>query len=142
MPSPNVAVALAPALLCLVTGVAAPGSAAAAPRLRCQLDQGGETQTVEFAPVRDPYSVRSIDVRGNFRFKAVVIGDERRVEYIRLYTSYVTGRQPMLLHDARYAEPVAAVAPDPAALTGAQAVYSPVLGRELKYRCALFEVTP
>jgi hypothetical protein len=53
MPSPNVAVALAPALLCLVTGVAAPGSAAAAPRLRCQLDQGGETQTVEFAPVRD-----------------------------------------------------------------------------------------
>jgi hypothetical protein len=126
----------------VLIAAALPATVAAASRLRCQLDQGGETRVVEATPVRDPYGVASIDIRDNFRFKAVVVGDARRVDYVKLYTYYVTDRRPVLLHVARYEAPVAQVTPASSALTGRQFVYSPRLERELQFGCALFEVTP
>ena len=128
--------------LCLLAGVSCATAAPAAPRLRCQIDQGGETRVIEAAPVSDPYRVKATDIGESFRFKAVVIGDERQVEYIKLYTYYRSARQPVLLHQATYAAPVAQVAPSVAALTGHNRVYGPGLGRELQYGCALFEVAP
>lgn len=130
------------AAFALVVGGVLPAIASAAPRLRCRLDQGGESQVVEVAPVRDPYRVRSVDVRGHFRFKAVVVGDEQHVEYVKLYTYYTAERQPALLHEVRFDAPVAEAAPGPAALTGVHRVYSPILEREFRFGCALFEVAP
>ncbi len=114
----------------------------ASPRLRCQVTLNGETRDFEFAPTKDPYNVASIDISKRFRLKAVVIGDERQIDYIKLYTYYQSERQAVLLHEAKYTTPAAEVAPSPAALTGVNYVYSPVLGRELQYGCALFEVVP
>lgn len=130
------------AWLCLLAGLSCSAAVSAAPRLRCQIDQGGETRVIEAAPVSDPYRVKATDIGESFRFKAVVIGDERQVEYIKLYTYYRSARQPVLLHQATYAAPVAQVAPSVAALTGHNRVYGPGLGRELQYGCALFEVAP
>jgi hypothetical protein len=128
--------------LALLVGALFPPAASAAPRLRCQLSQGGAVQVVEFTPVADPYRVKSIDIRENFRFKAVVIGDEQKIDYIKLYTYYHSKRQPVLLHEAKYLAPTVLSDPTPDALTGTNTLYSPNLEREFQYGCTLFEVAP
>lgn len=119
-----------------------PVESLATPLLRCKIDQGGVTQVLELAPVNDPYTVKAIDINGRFRFKAVVVGDARLVEYIKLYIFDNPKRQPVLLHEAKYMAPVAQLSPLPAALTGVNYVYSPRLERELQYECALLEAAP
>jgi hypothetical protein len=116
--------------------------ALASPRLRCQLIQGGTMQVLDFAPALNPYDVKAVDLDGRFRFKAVVIGDERKIDYIKLYTYYQSKRQAVLLHEARYLAPAADSGAGSAALTGTNTLYSPNLGREFQYGCALIEVTP
>ena len=128
-------------IACLV-GALFSAAPSAAPRLRCQLGQGGVVQVLDFMPVTDPYRVKSVDIRENFRFKAVVIGDEQKISYIKLYTYYHSRRQPVLLHEARYLAPVVQTDANPAALTGTNTLYSPNLEREFQYACALLEVTP
>lgn len=123
----------------LLAATLLPAAAPASPRLRCQLSQGDTVQILDFAPAQDPYSAKAIDIKGNFRFKAVVIGNAQAIDYIKIYAYYQTKRQAVLLHEVKYLAPVAAPAPDPAALTGTHALYSPDLGRELQYACALFE---
>jgi hypothetical protein len=113
----------------------------AAPLLRCHLSYGGATQTLEAVPGSDPYGVEAMDISGRFRFKAVVIGDERHIDYIKLYAYYQSARQPVLLHEARYTPPFAATA-SPYDLTGLNFLYSPDLGRELQYGCTLEGVQP
>ncbi|HTJ97552.1 MAG TPA: hypothetical protein VL381_08790 [Rhodocyclaceae bacterium] len=115
-------------------------AAAAAPRLRCEISQGGEMYRIEMRPVKDPYSVKPIDIGSHFRFKAVVIGDEQHIEYINLYTYYKTEQQAVLLQSAQFFVPTAQVMAEPSALTGKQYLYSPLLERELQYGCAVFEV--
>ena len=78
----------------------------------------------------------------NPHFKAVVIGDERKVEYIKLYTYYQSKRQAVLLHEAKYLAPALDSGTGSATLTGTNTLYSPSLGREFQYGCALIEVTP
>jgi len=119
-----------------------PLPARAAPLLRCQIDQGGSTQVLDFAPVADPYTVAAIDIHGRFRFKAVVIGDAQHIEYIKLYVYATNPRQPMLLHETTWLAPTAGQDTGPAALTGVNHVYSPRLERELAYGCALLEQAP
>ena len=114
---------------------------AAAPLLRCQIDQGGITRMLEFAPISDPYLAKAIDINGRFRFKAVVIGDARHIDYIKLYSYSQTRRQPVLLHVAKYMAPVALAQASFDALTGHQFLYSPQLEREMQYGCALIEAT-
>ena len=125
----------------LIAGLV-PTASMATPILRCKIDQGGNTQVLELAPVNDPYTVKAIDINGRFRFKAVVVGDARQVEYIKLYTYDNPKRQPVLLHEAKYMAPVAQHSPLPAALTGVNYVYSSRLERELQYECALLEAMP
>ena len=86
---------------------ALPVALAAAPKLRCEVDQGGTTQTIEVAPVSDPYGVQGIDINGRFRFKAVVVGDADRINYVALYTWYLGDGRPVLLHEAKYQTPAA-----------------------------------
>lgn len=113
----------------------------ASPLLRCQIDQGGSTQILDFPPVSDPYPVKAIDINGRFRFKAVMIGDAQQIEYINVYVYSQSRRQPMLLHQAKYLAPLISTDPSFAALTGIHYVYSPQLERELKYGCALLETS-
>jgi hypothetical protein len=114
----------------------------AAPLLRCQIEQGGTSKTIAAVPVADPYAVAAVNINDHFRFKAVVVGDASHVEYVKLYVYVPSKRQPLLLHQTTYLAPVASKDAQPAALTGINYVYAPQLERELKYGCALLEVTP
>ena len=121
-----------------------PAVVSASPLLRCQVTYAGATRVLEFAPVADPYRVEAVDIDGRFRFKAVVVGDDRRVDYVSLYSYYEVERQSVLLHQAKYLAPVARASSAsnaaPGALTGQNHLYSPGLERELQYACALVEV--
>jgi hypothetical protein len=116
--------------------------ASATPLLRCKIDQGGTTQVLEFSPQTSPYTARAIDINGRFRFKAVVLGDTRQIEYVKLYTYDFPKRQPVLLHEAKYMAPLARSDSQQASLTGVNYVYSPRLERELQYECTLLETAP
>jgi hypothetical protein len=124
-------------LLLLGATLALPAGAATLPTLHCHIEQGGTVQDLQFDAVSDPYSVPAIAINNRFRFKAVVVGEGGAISYIKLYTYYVTKRQPMLLQETKYLAPQLRPGADPAALTGIVYVYSPLLGRELQYGCAL-----
>lgn len=124
---------LLPAILC--------ANAAAAPLLRCELTYAGTTHTLEATAGTDPYTTESIDIDGRFRFKAVILGMDRQIETVKLYAYYETRRQPVLIQEVKYARPFAK-SDSPYSLTGLNYLYSPPLGRELQYGCALLEVKP
>jgi len=130
-----------PVLLFALWVAISPTSALAEARLRCQITLGGQTQVREFAMTSDPYRVPALDLNRHFRFKAVVIGDASRLEYVKIYTYYQTPRQPVLLHLAHYPVPRVPAGNAPDALTGTHTLYSPNLGRELQYGCTLFEAS-
>ena len=119
-----------------------PAATLATPLLRCKIDQGGSTQVLEFAPESSPYTAKAVDINGRFRFKAVVVGDARQIEYIKTYTYDFPKRQPVLLHEAKYMAPLVHPITQPVSLTGVNFVYSPRLERELQYECALLETQP
>lgn len=112
----------------------------ASPQLRCHFEVNAERFEHSFNPVSDPYTATSVNLADRFRFKAVVLGDDTRVDLINLYVSYQTQRQPMILQHTKFVTPIAHVQPNPDALTGRVALYSPFLGKELLYGCALYEV--
>jgi hypothetical protein len=131
--------------LLLAIGLAAAGSAMAAPRLVCTLVQGATSKRIEVAPTADPYGVTAQQVN-HFRFKAVVVGNAGHVDYVNLYTYYETARGGVeaggdklrLVHVARHVAPP--LQQDGASLTGTVYVYEPRLGREFSFDCALREV--
>ena len=129
------------AALC-VFGAVVPMAAQAVPLLKCHFEVNASRSEHSFSPTHDPYAVRSVDLENRFRFKAVVLGNDTQVESINLYVSYQTERQPMVLQHVKFAAPVALKQPTPDALTGRVALYSPFLGKELLYGCALHEVAP
>jgi hypothetical protein len=90
----------------------------------------------------DPYGARAIDINGHFRFKALVFGDAQKIEYVKLYAYRQSKRQAVLLHEAKYTAPPVQPTPNPMPFTGINYLYSPELGRELQYECALIELAP
>ena len=115
----------------------------ASPLLKCHFEVNAERLEKTFTPTTDPYAVSSVNLEDRFRFKAVVLmADETRVASVNLYVSYQTRRQPMVIQHISYVAPQALSQPSPDALTGRVAVYSPFLGKELLYGCALHEVAP
>ena len=115
---------------------------AASPLLRCEITHGGETYIAEFLPNPDPYTVEAKDINGQFRFKAVVLGNEELIESIRIYTYYREYHQVVLLHEARYTPPFNRNEASPAPLTGVNYLYSPSVEQELQYSCGLVETSP
>lgn len=113
-------------------------SVGAAPLLHCEVTYAGSTHTLDTTPGGDPYTTESIDIDGRFRFKAVVLGSAQKIDVVKLYAYYETRRQPMLIEEAKYLPPFA-MSDSPYALTGLHSLYSPPLGRELQYGCALRE---
>ena len=149
MPSDSTSRAIGPmghmraaVVLGLLAALSVPTMAQAAPRLRCQLEQGGTTQVHEFAPVADPYGVAAIDINGRFRFKAVMIGDERQIQYIKLYTHYQTARRLIILHEVSYLRPRIPAGTATVELTGRNFLYSPGREREFQFSCSLIGGTP
>lgn len=110
----------------------------ATPRLHCALTYAGSTQMLEVVPVADPYRVASVDVGGRFRFKAVMVGRDQRVDYIKLYAYLDTARQPVLVQQITYQPPFATGR----SLTGKQFIYAGPVERELQYECTFNEVNP
>jgi len=117
--------------------------ALSAPLLRCELTYAGSTQTLEARPVSDPYPVPSVDVGGRFRFKPVMVGDEKRLEYIKLYAYLETRDKPVLIQLAKYLPPFRSTSGSgPVDLTGVQYLYGGPVERELMYQCSLTGVGP
>ena len=122
--------------------------AVAAPQLQCSFDVNSETHHKTFGVVTDPYTTEAVPIGNRFRFKAIVLaagpdaGGASGLESINLYVYYNTRRQPMVMQHTRFVQPVAQSAPKPDALTGRVSLYSPLLGKELQYQCALAEVAP
>lgn len=115
-------------------------ASAASPLLRCEISQGGEAYIVDFLPRTDPYTVEAKNINGKFRFKAIVLGNEKLVESVKIYTYYQEQHQMVLLHEARYMPPFSQSPSSSVALTGVNYLYSPRLEEELQYGCALLEV--
>lgn len=111
----------------------------AAPVLRCEIHQGGQIFTEDFVPVTDPYAINPKEINHQFLFKAVVIGNEQNIDYIRIYTYYREQHQVILLHEAKYLPPYPQNDSSPAALTGMNYLYAPVLEQEFQYECVLLD---
>ena len=122
--------------LCVATGLLLSLTASHASdqptRLQCQLFAGGEDYQFVFAPTSAPYQAKPIDLE-RFRFKGVIslIGDQ--IDYIKITVSYRTAQEALILQQASYLPPF----PVGQSLTGRQQLYSPDLGRELRYECKL-----
>jgi hypothetical protein len=135
LPLPLKRIALTLACLALVP------SAWSAALLRCDVTYAGSTQVVETGPVADPYPVASIDIGGRFRFKAVMVGQGSRVDFVKLYAYLDTRKQPLLIHEAIYLPPFQAGAAS-YPLTGTHHLYAGPVERELMYACTLQGVQP
>lgn len=129
--------------LCCLWALAPGGASAGGLHLHCNLSYAGATQTVQAWPVPDPYTVPSVDVRGRFRFKPVVVGSPGQIERVNLYVYLQTPAQPVLVQQAKYLPPFDGP-PDgrPLRLTGEQRVYAGSLERELIYNCQLLRGAP
>jgi hypothetical protein len=135
------------ALLGALALLAVPTLALASPQLQCTFDVNSETHHTKHDLASDPYTVAAVPIGNRFRFKAIVLsaaqsGATSGVESVNLYVYYNTRRQPMVMQHVQYLQPVALRNPAPDALTGRVALYSPLLGKELQYHCALAEVAP
>jgi hypothetical protein len=121
-----------------------PMGAWATPVLSCQVSYAGTTHTVQARPVEDPYPVPSVDIGGRFWFKAVMVGNDKQVQRILLYTYLDALPHPVLVHQAKYLPPF--VAPrskvGAMALTGQHYIYAGAVERELIYSCTLAGVKP
>lgn len=117
-------------------------AAQAAPLLRCHVGYALDDYVFDYTPTDNPYTAESKVIDDRFRFKAVMIGDAQHVEYVKIYVYADTPRQPTPLLENVYLSPTPQAHPSDYALTGKNVAYSPRLGRELRYGCALIEVTP
>jgi len=106
-------------------------------QLHCDIEVNGEVHHHVFAPTTDPYTVQSVAIGERFRFKAVVLGVGDNIDLVNIYAYYQTRRQPMVMQHAKHLNPFSLENPAPGALTGRVALYSPVLGKEMVYQCAL-----
>lgn len=118
----------------LIAAVLAPSLAAAvtvvAPQVRCHVDYGGETRSVEARPVASPLMVAPVEVGSYFRFRLVLLRATGLPDEVRVETFSDRDDGPVLIHQGRYAVPRRA-----GAFTGHQSVYEPVRDGELQYWC-------
>jgi hypothetical protein len=121
---------------CIAAGVflSATASLASNPQLRlqCQLFAGGEDHAFVFVPTATPLTAKPIDLE-RFRFKAIVSLGSDQIAYIKITASYLSSGQALILQQATYLPPFV----KSQSLTGRQQLYSPDLGRELRYECKL-----
>jgi hypothetical protein len=119
----------------------APATVWATAKLHCDVTYAGTTYAIDTHPVTDPYPVPSIDIGGRFWFKAVMVGQDSRVDYVKVYAFIDTRAQPVLIQEAVYLPPFQ-ITSAPYPLTGKQHLYAGPVERELLYSCTLQGVQP
>ena len=135
-----------------------PCAAQASAQLQCTFEVNSEIHHTVHQLATDPYTVAAVPIGNRFRFKAIVLSVAQdaaqvaapsaaqpapaAIESVNLYVYYNTRRQPMVMQHTQYLQPLPLRNPAPDALTGRVALYSPLLGKELQYHCALAEVAP
>ncbi|PRC91219.1 hypothetical protein [Solimicrobium silvestre] len=141
----NLMTARPPKLFALLLLTLACANINAQPLLRCEITYAGTTHTLEArisvdanADAGGAYTTEAMDIGGRFRFKALMLGTEQHVDSIKLYAYYETHRQAVLLQEVKYVAPFT-LSTTAYGLTGLNYLYSPPLGRELQYGCALLE---
>ena len=125
----------------LIVWASASASVQAAPVLYCQLNYGGETQTIEARLSADPYHIPLTDVGGRFKFKAAMIGQDERIDYIKLYAYFQTWHGDVPIQQASYAPPFPQAA-GRLPLGPHTMLYAGELERELQYDCTLENPLP
>ncbi|MCH8619941.1 hypothetical protein [Undibacterium sp. TS12] len=111
----------------------------AKPLLRCYVSYAGSVQTIQSLIVQDPYDVKTNDIGERFTFKAVMVGKEQSIDYVKLYAYFQTRHGDIPIHQATYLPPFK-VSPQESPLTPQNSVYAGAVERELQYRCTLQEV--
>ena len=135
-----------------------PCAAQASAQLQCTFEVNSEIHHTVHQLATNPYTVAAVPIGNRFRFKAIVLSAAQdaaqgaapsaaqpapaAIESVNLYVYYNTRRQPMVMQHVQYLQPLPQRSPAPDALTGRVALYSPLLGKELQYHCALAEVAP
>lgn len=134
-------------LLPLLVGLVTATAHAMPTELLCAMRTGERTATLRVAPVRDPLSVQSVALGGRFVLRALALADPSRADRVGQVVLTVVDTEseetPQVLGQARWLEglPAALGSGDAWAprLTGWQRSYSPYLGRELAWGCAVVE---
>lgn len=121
----------------LMALVAVAGCARETSAVVCTWNYGGELERVEFPATRDPYAVKSVDIGGRFRLKAVYLRETWTKASVSVY-AYRHGEQgDVLLQEGRYAPPFSTSTTEGiTSFTGRQLIYAPD-GHEFEYWCAL-----
>lgn len=137
-----------PRIAALVLGVAWAALAQAAPtELLCAMRTGERTATLRVPPVSDPLATLSVSIGGRFTVRALALADPAQTDRVaRVVVTVVDDESddvPQVLQQSRWLEGMPeALRPDEPwqpRLTGWQRSYSPYLGRELAWGCALAE---
>lgn len=106
-------------------------------QLHCELQYGGNRQTLLQAASPDPYSAQTVVVADRFGFKASVLGRADDIRSISLSVRDLKAAGSPVVQQSRWSAPFIATGDSISSLTGWQTVYSSVLGREFRYGCAL-----
>jgi poly-gamma-glutamate synthesis protein (capsule biosynthesis protein) len=136
------------ALLCTLLGLASAAACAgqAAPtELLCGMRTGESTSTLRVAAGTDPLAPASVKVGDSYEVRAVALGDaagtDRVAQVVITVLDLEGGGGPVVLSQSRWPAAGGEVLEEGAAwrpsLSGWQRVYSPTLGRELAWGCAL-----
>jgi hypothetical protein len=106
------------------------------PLLRCAVTYAGTTHTIESRLSKDPYLAPMHDIGGRFSFKALMIGEQKNIQYIKLY-AYLQGRDTdTIIHQATYLAPFRPTK-SMRVLTPHNHLYAGEVEREMQYQCSL-----
>jgi len=119
----------------LVAALLLPLTAAAADRVRCHIDYGGETRTIEASPVASALTVAPVEIGSYFHFRAVLQRTRGLPDEVRIETFADRDDGPVLIHQGRYTAPLHHTGHRGGGFTGHHAVYEPISHSELQYWC-------
>lgn len=118
----------------MIAALLLPTLTSAADRVRCHVDYGGETRSVDATPVTSPLTVAPVEVGSYFRFRLVLQRSSGLADEVRIETFADRDDGPVLIHQGRYTAPLRGTGRH-GGFTGHQTVYEPVRDGELQYWC-------
>lgn len=126
-----------PTTYCLPTALLLFASGIQAATVDCQINYGGETRTVQAAPVASPYGVPAVKIGSYFLFRLVF---QERPEDLAAIKTYIyadadLGGSPVPLHQATF--PYPPPQGGQYGFSGLHFVYEPLRDGELQYWCEL-----
>ncbi len=127
---------LCPLLLLFCSDTSAYAAASLTPLLRCSVTYAGTTQIIDTLISADPYIISGINIQDRFRFKPVMIGEGRKIAYIKLYAYFQARDKDVLIHQASYFPPFK-LSKTAQPLTPKNALYASEAEREFQYQCTL-----